>query len=42
MDAKQSELNPGALEFLSLDEEDLARYNEATIDAVILIAQSIA
>ncbi|MFO7715758.1 HDOD domain-containing protein [Desulfosarcina sp.] len=42
MDAKQSELNPGALAFLSLDEEDLARYNEATIAAVSLITQSIA
>ena len=41
MDAALYELDPGALAFLSLDEEDLSRYNEATIEAVGQITQSL-
>ena len=41
-DAALYELDPGALEFLSLDEEDLAGYSEATIEAVNQITQSMA
>ncbi len=42
VDAALYELDPGALAFLSLDEEDLTRYNQATIDAVSQITQSMA
>ena len=42
MDADLYELDPGAMEFLSLDEEDLTKYNEATIEAVNQITQSMA
>ena len=42
MDANLYELDPEAMAFLSLDEEDLARYNEATIEAVSQITQSMA
>ena len=41
MDATLYELDPGALEFLSLDEEDLTRYSEAMIEAANQITQSI-
>ncbi|MGA6926874.1 MAG: HDOD domain-containing protein [Desulfosarcina sp.] len=41
MDANLYELDPGALEFLSLDEDDLAGYNDATIEAVGQITQSM-
>ncbi|MBC2712674.1 MAG: HDOD domain-containing protein [Desulfosarcina sp.] len=41
MDAALYELDPGALAYLSLDEEDLTSYNEATIEAVNQITQSI-
>jgi HD-like signal output (HDOD) protein len=34
LDADLYELDPTALSFLSLDEEDLARYTEATLEAV--------
>jgi HD-like signal output (HDOD) protein len=42
MDANLYQLDPGALAFLSLDEEDLLRYNEATVAAVNQITQSMA
>ncbi len=41
-DAALYELDPEALAFLSLDEEDLAIYNEAMIEAVNQITQSMA
>lgn len=41
MDADRYEMDPGALAFLSLDEEDLTRYTEATIEAVNQITLSI-
>jgi HD-like signal output (HDOD) protein len=41
-DAALYELDPGALEFLSLDEEDLAGYSDATVEAVNQITQSMA
>ena len=41
MDATLYELDPGALAFLSLDEEDLTRYSEAMIEAANQITQSI-
>jgi HD-like signal output (HDOD) protein len=40
-DANLYELDPGALDFLSLDEDDLAGYNQATIEAVNQISQSM-
>ena len=36
------ELDPEALAFLSLDEEDLAMYNEAMVEAVNQITLSMA
>ncbi len=42
MDAALYMLDPEALAFLSLDEEDLAGYTEATIEAVSQITQSMA
>ena len=41
MDASHYELAPDALDFLALDEEDLAKYKEATIEAVGQITQSM-
>ena len=41
MDAALYELDPGALTFLSLDEDDLADYTEATIKAVNQITLSL-
>ncbi len=41
MDANLYELDPEALTSLSLDEEDLTRYNEATIEAVSQITESM-
>lgn len=41
-DAALYELAPDALDFLALDEEDLAKYKAATIEAVGQITQSIA
>jgi HD-like signal output (HDOD) protein len=41
MDASLYQLDPNALDFLTLDEEDLERYNEATIEAVNQITQSM-
>jgi hypothetical protein len=41
MDAALYELASDALDFLSLDEEDLAQYKEATIEAVGQITQSL-
>lgn len=40
-DAALYELEPGAMEFLSLDEEDLADYTQAMIEAVNQITQSM-
>jgi len=40
-DAPLYELAPDALDFLALDEEDLAKYKEATIEAVGQITQSM-
>jgi HD-like signal output (HDOD) protein len=42
MDAALYELDPGALTFLSLDEQDIDNYNQATIEAVNQITQSMA
>ncbi len=42
MDANLYELDPEALAFLSLDEEDLTTYNQAMIEAVNQIALSMA
>jgi HD-like signal output (HDOD) protein len=42
MDAHLYELDPEALAFLSLDEDDLIRYNEAMIEAVGQITHSMA
>ncbi len=42
MDAALYELDPGALTFLTLDEEDLDHYSEAVIEAVSQITQSMA
>lgn len=42
MDAALYELDPGTLEFLSLDEEDLTDYSDATVEAVNQITQSMA
>ena len=42
MDAALYEIDPEALAFLSLDEEDLAMYNEAMIEAVNQITLSMA
>lgn len=42
LDATLYALAPEALAFLSLDEEDLAKYNDATIEAVNQITQSMA
>ncbi len=41
-DAALYELDPSALEFLSLDEEDLNGYTQATVEAVNQITQSMA
>ena len=41
-DASLYGLAPDALDFLSLDEEDLATYNESTVEAVSQITQSMA
>ena len=41
MDANLYELDPEALASLSLDEEDLTRYNETTIEAVSQITESM-
>jgi len=42
MDASRYELDAGALDFLSLDAEDVAGYTEATVQAVSQITQSLA
>jgi HD-like signal output (HDOD) protein len=42
MDASLYELDPASLSFLSLDEEDLGRYTEATLEAVSQITESMA
>jgi HD-like signal output (HDOD) protein len=41
-DAALYELDPSTLEFLSLDEEDLNEYSQATVEAVNQITQSMA
>jgi hypothetical protein len=42
MDADLYELDAEALSFLSLDEDDLERYTQATIEAVSQITDSLA